>query len=80
MRGVPTWGRWCHASAATGAFGGTPHGATKRVRDAPKWARWCHAGAATGAFGGAPFRATKRVRVCPNGCGGDMRAQPVAPF
>ena len=36
------------ATPATGAFGGAPHGATKRVRRVPKWARWWHATAATG--------------------------------
>ena len=28
-----------HAGPATGAFGGAPYGATKRVRDVPKWWR-----------------------------------------
>ena len=38
VRGVPTWVWGAHAGGGTGAFGGAPHGATKRVRDVPKWA------------------------------------------
>ena len=54
-----------HADPATGAFGGAPYGATKRVRGVPEcvWGR--HADAATWAFGGAPYVATKRVRGAP---------------
>ena len=36
MRGVPRWVVGRQAGAATGAFGGDPHGDTKRVRDVPK--------------------------------------------
>eukprot|EP00959_Pyramimonas_sp_CCMP1952_P010931 228946-Pyramimonas_sp.AAC.1 len=60
-RGVPTWVRWRHANIATGAFGGAPYGATKRVTGVPKRARWRHANPATGAFGGALYGTTKRV-------------------
>ena len=31
------WAGRTHAVGATGAFGGAPDGATKRVRGAPKW-------------------------------------------
>eukprot|EP00959_Pyramimonas_sp_CCMP1952_P146834 3073561-Pyramimonas_sp.AAC.1 len=65
MRDVPKWARWRHAIAVTGAFGGAPYEATKRVMGMPKWARWRHASATTGAFGGAPDEATKRVRGVP---------------
>ena len=29
------WAGWAHANAASGAFGGAPYGATKRVRGVP---------------------------------------------
>eukprot|EP00959_Pyramimonas_sp_CCMP1952_P216938 4536915-Pyramimonas_sp.AAC.1 len=32
------WAGWAHADAATGAFGGAPHGATNPVSGVPKWA------------------------------------------
>ena len=35
--GCATMGWRRHAGAATGAFGGAPNGATKRVRGVPKW-------------------------------------------
>eukprot|EP00959_Pyramimonas_sp_CCMP1952_P453492 9468322-Pyramimonas_sp.AAC.1 len=60
VRGVQTWARWAHASAAICAFGGAPYRATKRVRGVPKWARWAHASAGIWAFGGAHYGATKR--------------------
>ena len=51
---------------ATGAFGGAPNGATKRVRGVPKCVRWRHANPAiTGAFGGAPYGARNRVMGVP---------------
>ena len=37
--GCAEMGRWRHANFPTGAFGGAPYGATKRVRGLPKWAR-----------------------------------------
>ena len=52
------------ADPATGALGGAPYGATKRVRGVAKWGG-LHAGAATGAFGGAPHGATIPVRGVP---------------
>ena len=51
-----------HAGCATGTFGGTPYGATKRVRGVPVWVGGTHAGSATGTLGGAPHGATKRAR------------------
>ena len=30
-------GRCCHANFPTGAFGGAPYVATKRLRGVPKW-------------------------------------------
>eukprot|EP00959_Pyramimonas_sp_CCMP1952_P047911 1000251-Pyramimonas_sp.AAC.1 len=44
---LPIRPRNCHASAATGALGGAPYGATERVRGVATWARRCHASAAT---------------------------------
>ena len=35
--GCAEMGRWRHANFPTGAFGGAPYGATKRVRGVPKW-------------------------------------------
>ena len=35
--GCAEMGRWRHADALAGAFGGVFYGATKRVRGAPKW-------------------------------------------
>eukprot|EP00959_Pyramimonas_sp_CCMP1952_P444796 9313196-Pyramimonas_sp.AAC.1 len=35
---------------ATGAFGGAPYGAAKRVKGVPKWVVGGHADPATGAF------------------------------
>eukprot|EP00959_Pyramimonas_sp_CCMP1952_P334738 7009860-Pyramimonas_sp.AAC.1 len=55
---------WCHASAATGAYGGAFCGATKRVSGVPQVVR-CHASAAAGALGGAPHGATKHVMGVP---------------
>eukprot|EP00959_Pyramimonas_sp_CCMP1952_P247785 5179814-Pyramimonas_sp.AAC.1 len=51
-----------HADGGTGAFGGTPDRATKRVRCVRKWVRGTHVDGSTGAFGGAPHGVTKRVR------------------
>ena len=48
-----------------GAFGGAPHGATKRVREVLDWVVQRHVGATIGAFGGAPYGATKRVGGVP---------------
>eukprot|EP00959_Pyramimonas_sp_CCMP1952_P426714 8937020-Pyramimonas_sp.AAC.1 len=59
---VPKWVRWAHASAATGAFGGAPYGATKRANGLTKWVWGTHAGGGTVAVSGAPYGATKRVR------------------
>ena len=60
-----------HAGGGTGAFGGAPYGATKRVRGVPNWVCGTHAGGSTGAFGGAPYGATKRVRGVPKWVLGD---------
>ena len=68
-----------HARSATGAFGGAPYGATKRVRGVPKWMGGRHARFATGDFGGAPYGATKRVRGVPEWGGYAMRAAPLGP-
>ena len=77
VRGVPKWRRRRHANAATGAFGGAPHGATILVR--AKSVRWRHANPATGAFGGAPYGATKRVRGVPKWGAYRMRVPPLGP-
>eukprot|EP00959_Pyramimonas_sp_CCMP1952_P447566 9371557-Pyramimonas_sp.AAC.1 len=61
--GVSNWVALTHASAATGAFGGAPFGATDRVRGVPKWVALTHANAATWAFGGAPYLATGGPRA-----------------
>ena len=55
-------GRVTNAPAATGALGGAPDGATKRVRGVPKRVWRTHADCATGTLSGAPYGATKRVR------------------
>ena len=68
-----------HVDTATGAFGGAPYGATKRVRGAPKWAWGRHANAATGAFGGDPYGATILVRGVPKWPEAAMRTLPLAP-
>eukprot|EP00959_Pyramimonas_sp_CCMP1952_P160050 3347571-Pyramimonas_sp.AAC.1 len=60
--GVTQWARVTHANADTGAFGGAPHGATKRVRGVLEWTWVTHAGGGTRAFVGASFGAKKRVR------------------
>ena len=65
-----------YAGASTGALGGAPYGATKRVRGVPGCVAGTHVSAATGAFGGAPYRATKLLRgvgggeACERGHGG----------
>eukprot|EP00959_Pyramimonas_sp_CCMP1952_P215504 4508467-Pyramimonas_sp.AAC.1 len=51
---VPKWVAGTHVITATGAFGGAPNGATKRVRGVPKWVAETHAITSTVAFGGAP--------------------------
>eukprot|EP00959_Pyramimonas_sp_CCMP1952_P086503 1809446-Pyramimonas_sp.AAC.1 len=48
-----------------GAFGGTPYGATQRLKGVPNWSRWAHASAGIWASGGASNEATKRVRGVP---------------
>ena len=51
---------------ATGAFGGTPYGATNRVKGVPKWVARTHVDPPPyGAFGGTPYGATNRVRGVP---------------
>eukprot|EP00959_Pyramimonas_sp_CCMP1952_P460616 9480187-Pyramimonas_sp.AAC.1 len=50
---------------ANAAFGGAPHGATKRASGALIRGRARHANAASGAFGGAPPGAAKRVKGVP---------------
>ena len=73
----PKWVVGRHAGAATGAFGGAPYGATKRVMGVPKWVVGRHAGSAIDAFGGTPYGATKRVRAVPKCGGGGMRRFPL---
>eukprot|EP00959_Pyramimonas_sp_CCMP1952_P460041 9479220-Pyramimonas_sp.AAC.1 len=68
-----------HASEATGALGGTPSGATTRVRGVAAWARWRHTIAATG---GTPWSSPwghEACGVCGSGRRGAMRAQPLGP-
>eukprot|EP00959_Pyramimonas_sp_CCMP1952_P304122 6365143-Pyramimonas_sp.AAC.1 len=68
-----------HANFATGAFGGAPDGATKRVRSAPKWVLGHRANPASGAFGGALPGAPKHVRGVPEWGGAAMRTLPLGP-
>eukprot|EP00959_Pyramimonas_sp_CCMP1952_P336845 7053377-Pyramimonas_sp.AAC.1 len=72
-------GRRRHADCATGTLGGTPCGATKRVRRVPQIGRRHHAGCATGTLDGAPSGATKRERGVPKWGGAAMLAAPLAP-
>ena len=77
--GVPGWVAETHVSAATGAFGGAPYGATNRVMGVPGCVAGTHVSAATGAFGGAPHGATNRVRGVPKWGGAAMRPVPLGP-
>ena len=76
------WAGWTHVSAATGAFGGAPHGGTNRVRGVPKCVRVMHVSTPTWALG-APYGATHRMRGVPKwacgGRGGRMRTWPLGP-
>eukprot|EP00959_Pyramimonas_sp_CCMP1952_P257912 5389921-Pyramimonas_sp.AAC.1 len=40
--GCAEWLRGTHADGGTGALGGAPYGATKRVRGVPKWVWGTH--------------------------------------
>eukprot|EP00959_Pyramimonas_sp_CCMP1952_P235622 4924256-Pyramimonas_sp.AAC.1 len=58
--GMANWVCETHADGDTGAFGGAPCRATKRVRGVANWACVTHAGGCAGAFRGAPCGAAKR--------------------
>ena len=45
--GCADMGAVMYAGPASAAFGGAPHGATKRVRGVPTWVAGAHAAAAT---------------------------------
>eukprot|EP00959_Pyramimonas_sp_CCMP1952_P130274 2724045-Pyramimonas_sp.AAC.1 len=62
MGGASEWAAFPNATVATGAFGGAPNGATKRVRGMSKLAAFSYATVAIGIVGEAPCGTTKRVR------------------
>eukprot|EP00959_Pyramimonas_sp_CCMP1952_P188372 3939380-Pyramimonas_sp.AAC.1 len=71
---------WSHANMATGALGGAPYGATKRVRGVPKWVGRSHVTIATGAMNGASFWGRETGEGCAeNELGGHMRTWPLVP-
>ena len=78
--GGRAWPRRRLPSTPNWAVGVPPLGGTKHMKGVFKQARRRHASTATGAVGGGPCGARNVRRVCPNRCGGAIRAPPLGPW